>query len=101
MSLVVMVCSKESAVSSTVAMLGAPRWGVRVVVVSGGRPPHGCSGSSPDRCGTPTVPDIIPVRHDGEVPHPLPLALDAVLDGLPADALRRATASLIEAYRSG
>lgn len=28
-------------------------------------------------------------------------ALEAVLDGLPADALRRATASLIEAYRSG
>ena len=28
-------------------------------------------------------------------------ALDAVLDGLPADALRRATASLIEVYRSG
>ncbi|WP_392543572.1 small ribosomal subunit Rsm22 family protein [Oryzobacter telluris] len=32
---------------------------------------------------------------------PLPLALDAVLDGLPADALRRATATLIEVYRSG
>ena len=31
----------------------------------------------------------------------LPAALDAVLDGLPADPLRRATASLIEAYRSG
>ena len=28
-------------------------------------------------------------------------ALDAVLDGLPADALRRATASLIDVYRSG
>ncbi|GAA4399326.1 small ribosomal subunit Rsm22 family protein [Fodinibacter luteus] len=28
-------------------------------------------------------------------------ALDAVLDGLPADTLRRATASLIESYRSG
>ncbi|WP_377639660.1 small ribosomal subunit Rsm22 family protein [Oryzobacter terrae] len=28
-------------------------------------------------------------------------ALDAVLDGLPADALRRATATLIEVYRSG
>jgi len=35
------------------------------------------------------------------VPHPLSAALDAVLDGLPADPLRRATASLIEAYRSG
>ena len=31
----------------------------------------------------------------------LPAALDAVLDGLPADPLRRATASLIEAYLSG
>ena len=35
------------------------------------------------------------------VPSDLTPALDAVLDGLPADALRRATASLIEAYRSG
>jgi ribosomal protein RSM22 (predicted rRNA methylase) len=35
------------------------------------------------------------------VPLPLSRALDAVLDGLPADPLRRATASLIEAYRSG
>lgn len=35
------------------------------------------------------------------MPHPLAQALDAVLDGLPADPLRRATASLIEAYRSG
>jgi ribosomal protein RSM22 (predicted rRNA methylase) len=35
------------------------------------------------------------------VPSTLTPALDAVLDGLPADALRRATASLIEAYRSG
>lgn len=35
------------------------------------------------------------------VPSDLTTALDAVLDGLPADALRRATASLIEAYRSG
>ena len=31
----------------------------------------------------------------------LPRALEAVLDGLPADALRRATATLIEVYRSG
>ncbi len=31
----------------------------------------------------------------------LPRALDAVLDGLPADALRRATATLIDVYRSG
>ena len=46
-------------------------------------------------------PDPVPVRHDGEVPHTLSRALDAVLDGLPADPLRRATASLIEAYRSG
>ena len=41
------------------------------------------------------------------MPVPSPLtpsltsALEAVLDGLPADSLRRATASLIEAYRSG
>lgn len=35
------------------------------------------------------------------MPSDLTPALDAVLDGLPADALRRATASLIEAYRSG
>lgn len=35
------------------------------------------------------------------MPSTLPAALDAVLDGLPADALRRATASLIDAYRSG
>lgn len=35
------------------------------------------------------------------MPSDLTSALDAVLDGLPADALRRATASLIEAYRSG
>ncbi|HYN66991.1 MAG TPA: small ribosomal subunit Rsm22 family protein [Ornithinibacter sp.] len=33
--------------------------------------------------------------------HTLSRALDAVLDGVPADSLRRATASLIEAYRSG
>ena len=46
-------------------------------------------------------PHIIPIRHDGDVPHSLSHALDAVLDGLPADPLRRATASLIEAYRSG
>lgn len=32
---------------------------------------------------------------------PLSRALDAVLDGLPADALRRATGTLIEVYRSG
>ena len=35
------------------------------------------------------------------MPSLLPAALDAVLDGLPAEPLRRATASLIEAYRSG
>ena len=35
------------------------------------------------------------------MPHTLSGALDAVLDGLPADPLRRATASLIDAYRSG
>jgi len=35
------------------------------------------------------------------VPTALTPALDSVLGGLPADALRRATASLIEAYRSG
>lgn len=35
------------------------------------------------------------------MPHTLSRALDAVLDGLPADPLRRATASLIDAYRSG
>lgn len=35
------------------------------------------------------------------MPTALTPALDAVLDGLPADALRRATASLIEVYRSG
>ena len=35
------------------------------------------------------------------MPSALTPDLDAVLDGLPADALRRATASLIEAYRSG
>ena len=46
-------------------------------------------------------PDFIPIRHDGDVPHTLTGALDAVLDGLPADPLRRATASLIETYRSG
>ena len=32
---------------------------------------------------------------------PLTRALDTVLDGLDADALRRATASLIDVYRSG
>jgi ribosomal protein RSM22 (predicted rRNA methylase) len=37
----------------------------------------------------------------GRVPATLSRALDAVLDGLPADALRRATAALIEVYRSG
>jgi ribosomal protein RSM22 (predicted rRNA methylase) len=46
-------------------------------------------------------PEFIPIRHDGDVPHPLSAALDTVLDGLPADPLRRATASLIDAYRSG
>ncbi len=35
------------------------------------------------------------------VPATLPHALDAVLDGLPGDALRRATSALIEVYRSG
>jgi ribosomal protein RSM22 (predicted rRNA methylase) len=35
------------------------------------------------------------------VPAPLTHALEAVLDGLPPEALRRATASLIEVYRSG
>lgn len=35
------------------------------------------------------------------MPLPLSRALDVVLDGLPADPLRRATASLIEAYRTG
>ncbi len=35
------------------------------------------------------------------MPHTLSRALEAVLDGLPADPLRRATASLIDAYRSG
>jgi ribosomal protein RSM22 (predicted rRNA methylase) len=35
------------------------------------------------------------------VPHTLGQALDAVLDGLPAEPLRRATASLIDAYRTG
>ena len=42
-----------------------------------------------------------PIRHDGDVPHTLSRALEAVLDGLPAEPLRRATASLIDAYRSG
>lgn len=35
------------------------------------------------------------------MPTALTLALDSVLAGVPADALRRATASLIEVYRSG
>jgi len=35
------------------------------------------------------------------VPHTLGQALDAVLDGVPADPLRRATAVLIDAYRTG
>ncbi len=35
------------------------------------------------------------------MPHTLSRALDAVLDGLPAEPLRRATASLIDAYRAG
>ena len=46
-------------------------------------------------------PDLPPIRHDGGVPHTLSRALEAVLDGLPAEPLRRATASLIDAYRSG
>lgn len=37
----------------------------------------------------------------GAVPSSLPTALDAVLEGLPAEQLRRATATLIEVYRSG
>ncbi len=37
---------------------------------------------------------IIPIRHDGDVPHTLTAALDAVLDGMSADSLRGATASL-------
>ncbi len=55
--------------------------------------------------GTPEPPDVIPiratVRHDDDVPHTLSQALETVLDGLPAGPLRRATASLIDAYRSG
>ncbi len=35
------------------------------------------------------------------MPHTLSQALEAVLDGLPAEPLRRATASLIDAYRTG
>jgi ribosomal protein RSM22 (predicted rRNA methylase) len=46
-------------------------------------------------------PQFIPIRHDDDVPHTLARALDATLDGLPAEPLRRATASLIAAYRSG
>jgi len=34
------------------------------------------------------------------VPHTLTAALDAVLDGMSADSLRGATASLVDAYRS-
>src|SRR6187431_336263 len=101
MSLVVMVCSKVSAVSSTVAMLGAPRSGSWVGFTSGSSTPAGVLSPSADRCGTPAPRHIIPVRHDGDVPHTLTAALDAVLDGLPADPLRRATAALIDAYRSG
>src|SRR6478752_6946466 len=101
MSLVVMVCSKVSAVSSTVAMLGAPRSGVLGRSAAGGTTPGGAFSPGADRCGTPAPPHIIPIRHDGDVPHTLTGALDAVLDGLPADPLRRATASLIDAYRSG
>ena len=44
---------------------------------------------------------VIPIRHDCGVSPTLTHALDAVLDGLPADALRRATASLMQVYRSG
>ena len=65
------------------------------------RPPGGAFPPGADRCGTPAPPHIIPIRHDGDVPHTLTAALDAVLDGLPADPLRRATASLVDAYRSG
>ena len=54
-----------------------------------------------DRCGTPTPSHIIPIGHDGDVPHTLTDALDAVLDGISAGALRDATASLVDAYRSG
>jgi ribosomal protein RSM22 (predicted rRNA methylase) len=43
----------------------------------------------------------VPIRHDGDVPQTLSRALEAVLDGLPADPLRRATASLIDTYRTG
>ena len=71
MSLVVMVCSKVSAVSSTVAMLGAPRSGSGSVHRSGTRTPRVCSRCAADRCGTPAPPDIIPIRHDGDVPHTL------------------------------
>ncbi len=35
------------------------------------------------------------------MPHTLSRALETVLDGLPAEPLRRATASLVDAYRSG
>ena len=58
-------------------------------------PPVGAGGT------TPKASVVIPIRHDCGVSATLTHALDAVLDGLPADALRRATASLMQVYRSG
>ena len=63
--------TKVSAVSSTVAMLGAPRSGSGSVHRRRHDTPRGCVPPGADRCGTPAPPHIIPIRHDGDVPHTL------------------------------